>query len=95
MNLNWTEASRSLTKCQLGLMLTLVSLTPSPAQAGLDEKSKVLAEWLVDFTIETLPDLTTAPQRATTPISSGWTHWLSLLPNQPIGHPSLRRSPGS
>ena len=56
MNLNWTEATRSLTKCQLGLMLALVSLTPSPAQAGLDEKSKVLAEWLVNFTIETLPD---------------------------------------
>ena len=52
MNLNWTEVTRSLTKCLLGLMLALVSLTPSSAQAGLDEKSKVLAEWLVNFTIE-------------------------------------------
>ena len=71
MNLNWTEATRSVTKCQLGLMLALVgsTVTPSPAQAGLDEKSKVIAEWLVNFTIETPPDLTTAPQRATTPMT--------------------------
>jgi pimeloyl-ACP methyl ester carboxylesterase len=83
MNLNWTEASRSLTKCQLGLMLTLVSLTPSPAQAGLDEKSKVLAEWLVNFTIETLPDLTTAPQRATTPNTFQWLDALAIAPAEP------------
>ena len=56
MNPNWAEATRSLTKYQLGLMLALVgsTVTTSPAQAGLDEKSKVLAEWLVNFTIETL-----------------------------------------
>ena len=85
MNLNWTEASRSLTKCQLVLMLTLVSLTPSPAQAGLDEKSKVLAEWLVNFTIETLPDLTTAPQRATTPNTFQWLDALVIAPCRPGG----------
>ena len=58
-------------KHQLGLMLALVgsTVTLSPAQAGLDEKSKVIAEWLVNFTIETPPDLTTAPQRATTPMT--------------------------
>jgi hypothetical protein len=52
-------------------MLALVgsTVTLSPAQAGLDEKSKVIAEWLVNFTIETPPDLTTAPQRATTPMT--------------------------
>jgi len=83
MNLNWTEASRSLTKCQLVLMLTLVSFTPSPAQAGLDEKSKVLAEWLVNFTIETLPDLTTAPQRATTPNTFQWLDALAIAPAEP------------
>ena len=83
MNLNWTEASRSLTKCQLVLMLTLVSLTPSPAQAGLDEKSKVLAEWLVNFRIETLPDLTTAPQRATTPKTFQWLDALAIAPAEP------------
>ena len=96
MNLNWTKAARSMTKYQLGLMLVLVgsTLTPSPAQAGLDEKSEVLAEWLVDLKIETQPDLTTAPQRATATVFRG-THWLSLLPTQPIGHPLLRPSPGS
>ena len=53
MNSNWAKAARSTTKYQLVLMLTLVgsSVTPSPAQAGLDEKSEVLAEWLVDVTI--------------------------------------------
>ena len=83
MNLNWTEATRSLTKCQLGLMLALVSLTPSSAQAGLDEKSKVLAEWLVNFTIETLPDLTTAPQRATIPNTFQWLDALAIAPAEP------------
>ena len=83
MNLNWTEATRSLTKCQLGLLLALVSLTPSPAQAGLDEKSKGLAEWLVNFTIETLPDLTTAPQRATTPNTFQWLDALAIAPAEP------------
>jgi Tannase and feruloyl esterase/3HB-oligomer hydrolase (3HBOH) len=66
MNPNWAKAARSMTKYQLGLMLALIGsfVTPSPAQAGL----KVLAAF-VDVTIETLPDLTTAPQRATAPIS--------------------------
>jgi Tannase and feruloyl esterase len=69
MKLNWTKAARSLAKYALGLMLALIgsSVTPSPAQAGLDEKSEVLTDWLVDPTIETLPTLTTAPQRATMP----------------------------
>ena len=58
-----------MTKYQFGLMLALVgsTVTMSPAQADLDEKSKVIAEWLVNFTIKTLPDLTTAPQRLTMP----------------------------
>ena len=95
MNLNWTEASRSLTKCQLVLMLTLVSLTPSPAQAGLDEKSKVLAEWIVNFRIETLPDLTTAPQRATTPKTFQWLDALAIAPAEPADWtPITRAVPG-
>ena len=66
MNPNWAKAARSMTKYQLVLMLTLVgsTVTPSPAQSGLDQKSKVIAAWLVNFTVETLPDLTTAPQSA-------------------------------
>ena len=85
MNLNWTEAARSMTKCQLGLMLALVgsTVTPSPAQADLDEKSKVIAEWLVNFTIETLPDLTTAPQRATMPTTFQWRDALAIAPADP------------
>src|SRR6476620_12719312 len=94
MNLNWTEASRSLTECQLGLMLTLVSLTPSPAQAGLDEKSKVLAEWLVNFTIEALPDLTTAPQRATMPNTVEWLDALAIAPADPADWTPIRAVPG-
>ena len=34
MNLNWTEATRSLTKCQLGLMLALVSSLNAEPRAG-------------------------------------------------------------
>jgi pimeloyl-ACP methyl ester carboxylesterase len=66
------EATLStVTKYQLGLMFSLVAffVTPSPAQAGPDEKTSIVAEALVDVTIETLADLTTAPQRATTPVS--------------------------
>jgi tannase/feruloyl esterase/3HB-oligomer hydrolase 3HBOH len=68
MKLNWTKAARSLAKYALGLMLALIgsSVTPSPAQAGLDE---VLAKWLVDVKIENLPDLTTLPQRTATPMT--------------------------
>ena len=71
MSLYWTKAAGSMAKYQLGLMLALVSssVTPSPVQAGLDEKSEVLAEWLIDPKVERLPDLTTAPQRATTPMT--------------------------
>lgn len=60
-----------MAKYLLGLVLALVGsfVNANPAQAGLDEKSIVLAEALVEVTIETLPDLTTAPQRVTTPIS--------------------------
>ena len=48
MSLYWTKAARSMAKYQLGLMLALVSssVIPSPVQAGLDEKSEVLAKWL-------------------------------------------------
>src|SRR6476660_7535174 len=95
MTLNWTEASRSLTKCQLGLMLTLVSLTPSPAQAGLDEKREVLAEWLVNFTIEALPDLTTAPQRATMPKTAEWLDALAIAPADPADWTPITRGGGS
>jgi Tannase and feruloyl esterase len=62
MQVNWTEAARCIGKHQLRLLVLIgSSVTLSPAQAGLDE---ILAEWLVDAEIETLPDLTTAPQRA-------------------------------
>ena len=69
MKSNWSNAARRMTKYQFGLMLALVGSTAimSPAQADLDEKSKVISEWLVNFTIKTLPDLTTAPQRITMP----------------------------
>ena len=78
-------AARSMTKYQLGLILALLvsTVSPSPAQAGLDEKSKVLAEWLVNFTIETLPDLTTAPQRATIPNTFQWLDALAIAPAEP------------
>ena len=98
MKSNWAKAARSMTKYQLVLMLTLVAstVTPSRAQPGLDEKSKVIAEWLVNFTIKTLPDLTTAPQRATMPTTFQWRDALALrLPTQPIGHLLLGPSPGS
>ena len=67
MNPNWARPARSLTKYQLGLMFALVasSVTTSPVQAGLDETSEVLTEALVDVRLQHLPDLTTAPQRAT------------------------------
>ena len=62
MQVNWTEAARCMAKHQLRLLVLIgSSISLSPAQAGLDE---ILAEWLVDPEIETLPDLTTAPQRA-------------------------------
>src|SRR4029450_6461318 len=62
MSLYWTKAARSMWKYQLGLMLALVSssVTPSPVQAGLDEKSEVLAEWLIDPKAEDPPDSTPA-----------------------------------
>ena len=43
---NWSNAARRMTKYQFGLMLALVgsTVTVSPAQADLDEKSKVIAE---------------------------------------------------
>ena len=90
-------AARSMTKYQLGLMLALLvsTVSPSPAQAGLDEKSKVLAEWLVNFTIETLPDLTTAPQRATIPSTFQWrTPWLLLPPDPADWTPITKAVPG-
>ena len=57
-------------KHQLGLMLVLIGLTftTSPTEAALDEKSEILAEWLVDPEIETQSDLTTAHQRATSSV---------------------------
>jgi pimeloyl-ACP methyl ester carboxylesterase len=85
MNLIWRKAARSMTKYQLGLMLALVGspVTLSPAQVGLVEKSDVLAKALVDVTIETLPDLTTAPQRATTPITVP-ADALAIAPAEPV-----------
>ena len=85
MKSNWAKAARSMTKYQLVLMLTLVAstVTPSRAQPGLDEKSKVIAEWLVNFTIKTLPDLTTAPQRATMPTTFQWRDALAIAPADP------------
>ena len=71
MKSNWSNAAKRIMKYQFGLTLALVgsTVTVSPAQADLDEKSKVIAEWLVNFTIEILPDLTTTPQRITMPTS--------------------------
>src|SRR5437867_4488572 len=53
-------------KRHFGLMLVMVALLAvlSPADAALDPDSGVLAEELVNVTIENLSDLTTAPQRA-------------------------------
>ena len=95
MNSNWAKAARSTTKYQLVLMLTLVgsSVTPSPAQAGLDEKSEVLAEWLVDVTICSQSDLTTAPQRATAPISVP-EDALAVAPAEPAWTPITKAVPG-
>src|SRR6476620_9621000 len=96
MNLNWTQAARSITKCQLGLMLALIgsSVSLSPAQAGLDEKREVLAEWLVNFTIEALPDLTAAPQRATMPNTVEWLDALAIAPADPADWTPIRAVPG-
>lgn len=58
-------------KCRLVPILGIVALLAAagPACAALDPNGGVLAEELVNVTIQTLVDLTTAPQRATTPIS--------------------------
>lgn len=60
-----------MSKHHWGLMLGMVALlaTVSPAHAALDPNSGVLAEELVDVTIQTLADLTTAPQRAIGPLA--------------------------
>jgi Tannase and feruloyl esterase/3HB-oligomer hydrolase (3HBOH) len=66
MRVIWTQAARRMAKHQLELLVLIgLSVTPSPAQAGLDE---VLAEWLVDPKIETQSDLTTAHYRATSSV---------------------------
>src|SRR5262245_13751406 len=86
----------SMTGYQLVLMLTLLgsTVTPSPAQAGLDQ-SKVIADWLVNFTVETLPDLTTAPQRATPPNTDEWRDALAIAPADPADWtPITRAIPG-
>jgi hypothetical protein len=77
-------------------MLALIgsSVTLSPAQAGLDEKREVLAEWLVNFTIEALPDLTTAPQRATMPKTAEWLDALAIAPADPADWTPIRAVPG-
>ncbi len=74
-----------MTKYQLGLIFALVasSVTTSPAQAGPDEKCDVLAEALIDVNIETLPDLTTAPERATGPNTVQWMDALAISPTDP------------
>ena len=60
MKSNWSNAAKRIMKYQFGLTLALVGSTVimSPAEAYLGEKSKVIAEWLVNITIEILPDLT-------------------------------------
>ena len=77
MKSNWSNAVRRMTKYQFGLMLVLVGSTViTSAQADLDEKSKVIAEWLVNFTIKTLQ---ISPQPSTRhnaqPLFSGGTPW--------------------
>ena len=97
MKSSWSNAARRMTKYQFGLMLVLVSSTAimSPAQADLDEKSKVIAEWLVNFTIKTLPDLTTAPQRITMPTTLQWRDALAIAPAEPADWtPITRPVPG-
>ena len=97
MKSNWSNAARRMTKYQFGLMLALVgsTVTISPAQADLDEKSKVIAEWLVNFTIKSLPDLTTAPQRITMPTTFQWRDALAIAPAEPADWtPITRAVPG-
>ena len=94
MKSNWSNAVRRMTKYQFGLMLALAGSTVimSPAQADLDEKSKVIAEWLVNFTIKTLPDLTTAPQRITMPTTFQWRDALAIAPAEPADWTLITRA---
>ena len=94
MKSNWSNAARRMTKYQFGLMLALVgsTVTMSPAQADLDENSKVIAEWLVNFTIKTLPDLTTAPQRTTMPTTFQWRDALAIAPADPADWTPITRA---
>ena len=87
MNSNWAKAARSTTKYQLVLMLALFgsTVTPSPAQAGLDEKSEVLAEWLVRrydlHPIQISPRLLNGQPRQSVFLK---TRWLLPLLNPPM-----------
>ena len=83
-----------MTKYQLGLMLALVgsTLTSSIAPAGLDEESKIIAEWLADFTVDALPDLTTAPQRSTMPTTVQWRDAMVIAPADPADWTPLARA---
>jgi hypothetical protein len=84
-------------KCHLMLMLSLVAcfVTPNLAQAGVDEKTSIVAEALVDVTFETLLDLTTAPQRATTPVSVP-SEALAIAPADPADWTNITKAvPGT
>jgi pimeloyl-ACP methyl ester carboxylesterase len=85
MNVNWTKAASSLAKCELGLIIAMFgsSITTSSAQVDLDDNCEVRAEALIDVNIETLPDLTTAPQRATMPDTAEWRDALAISPTDP------------
>ena len=93
MKSNWSNAAKRIMKYQFGLTLALVgsTVTKSPAQADLDEKSKVIAEWLVNFTIEILPDLTTTPQRITMPTTLQWRDALAVAPAEPADWTPITR----
>lgn len=81
-------------KHQLGLMLVLIgsTFTPSSTEAALDEKSEILAKWLVDVKIETQSDLTTAHQRATSSVPGDA---LAIAPANPTDWtPIIKPVPG-
>ena len=82
-------------KHQLGLMFVLIgsTFTPSSTQAALDKKVKFLPSG--SLTLRSKPNqISPLLTNVRLPVFRG-THWLSLPPTQPIGHPLLRRFPGS
>ena len=93
MKSNWSNAAKRIMKYQFGLTLALVGSTVimSPAEAYLGEKSKVIAEWLVNITIEILPDLTTTSQRITMPTTLQWRDALAVAPAEPADWTPITR----